>query len=71
MWRFFENSKTVSCQIRFLCSKVTISESHGSCSARFYVRFLFVLLDGAKTHNLAQERLLSYCLVRILLSIDI
>ena len=67
MWRFFENSRTVNCQTRFLCSRVAISESHGSCSASFYVHFLFVLLDGAKTHNLALERLISYRFVRILL----
>ena len=70
MWRFLENLRTMNCQTRFLCSRVAISESHGSCSASFYVRFLFVLLDGAKTHNLALERLISYRFVRILLSID-
>ena len=32
----------------------------------FYVHFLFVLLDGAKTHNLALERLVSYRFVRII-----
>ena len=70
MWCFFENLSTVNCQTRFLCSRVAISESHGSCSASFYVRFLFVLLDGAKMHNLALERLMSYRFVRILLNID-
>ena len=70
MWRFFENSRTVNYQTRFLRLRVAISKSHGSCLASFYVRFLFVLLDGAKTHNLALERLLRYRFVRILLSID-
>ena len=27
MWRFLENSRTVNCQTRFLCSRVAISES--------------------------------------------
>ena len=66
----FENSRTVNCQTRFLCSRIAISESHGSCSASFYVRFLFMLLDGAKTHNLALERLVSYHFVCILLCVD-
>ena len=70
MWLFFENSRTANCQTKCLCSRVAISESHGSCSASVYVRFLFMLLDEAKTHNLALERLISYRFVRILLSID-
>ena len=57
MWRFFENSRTVNCQTRFLCSSVAITESHGSCSASFCVHFLFVLLDRAKTHNPALEKI--------------
>ena len=37
MWHLFENLRTVNCQTKFLCSRVAISESHGSCSASFYV----------------------------------
>ena len=70
MWRFFENLRTVNCQTRFLCLKVAIIESHDSYSASFYVRFLFALLDRAKMHNLALERLVSYRFIHILLSID-
>ena len=66
----FENSRTVNYQTRFLCSRVAISESHGSCLASFYVRFLFMLLDGAKTYNGALERLVSYRFILILLCID-
>ena len=70
MWRLFENSRTVNCQTRFLCSSVAITKSHGSCSASFCVYFLFVLLDGAKMHNPALEKFVTYCFVRILLHID-
>ena len=44
--------------------------SHMAGTRQVFVSFLFVLLNGAKTHNGALERLVSDCFVRILLCID-
>ena len=70
MWHFFENSRTVNCQTRFCARGSPLASHTAACSASFYVRFLFVLLDGAKMHSVALERLISYRFVRILLCID-
>ena len=40
---FFENSRSMNCQTRFSCSRVAISESHGSCSASFQLVCSFSL----------------------------
>ena len=42
------------------CSRVTNSQSHGSCLASFDVRFLFVSNDRTKMLNETLERLVSY-----------
>ena len=74
MWRYFENSRTVNCQTRFLCSRLAISEvtctSQWQLLSKFLCSLSLRVIDGAKTHNLALERLISYRFVRILLSID-
>ena len=51
--RFFENLKMVNCQTRFCPGGPLSSELHGSCSVSFYVRFLFVQLNGVNMLHLA------------------
>ena len=40
----FRNFKDSESSDKVLCSRVAISESHGSCSSSFYVRFLLVYI---------------------------